>query len=50
MDENSVSLLRSNFDIKGTKKDRIYCQICLIGWVAKHQARLDVVWKKIQVM
>ena len=49
MDEN-VSLLRSKLDIRGTKKDRIYCRICLTGWVAKHQATLDVVWKKIQVM
>ena len=39
MDENSVSLPRPKFDIKGTNKDRIYCQIRLVGCLAKHEAR-----------
>ena len=39
MDKNSVSLPRPKFETKGTNKDRIHCQICLVGCVAKHQAR-----------
>ena len=39
LDANSVSLPRQKFETKGTTKDRIYCQICLVGCVAKHQAK-----------
>ena len=38
MDENSGSLPRPKFETKGTNKNRIYCQICLVCCVAKHQA------------
>ena len=38
MDENTVSLPKPKFDIKGTNKDRIYCQVCLVDCVAKYQA------------
>ena len=48
MDENSVSLPRPKFDIKGTNKDRIYCQIRLVGCL--ENMKLDLVWKKIQMM
>ena len=40
MNENSVSLPRPKLETKDTNKDRIYCQICLVGCVAKHWARL----------
>ena len=39
MDGNSVSLPRQKFETKGTTKDRIYCQICLVVFVAKNQAK-----------
>ena len=39
MDENSVSLPRQKSETKGTDKDRIYFQICLVGCVAKHQVK-----------
>ena len=39
LDANSVSLPRQKFETKGTTKDRIYCQICLVVFVAKNQAK-----------
>ena len=48
MDENSSSLRRPKFETKGTNKNRIYCQICLLGCVAKHQATSKL--EKFQIM
>ena len=39
MVENSVSLPKPKFWTMGTDKDRIYCQTCLVGCVAKYQIR-----------
>ena len=38
-DENNLSSRKPKFRKKVAKKDRIYCQICLVGFEAKHQAR-----------
>ena len=42
MDENCVFLSKTKFKSKVANKDRMYCQIYLVGCVAKHQARREL--------